>query len=117
MRPLMYGYCRVELLGRPLTECDEMLHDYAESDGYDLGTVFYEHHSSLSAFMMLIDELRRAAARVVLVPSFAHLDGLTQPPHTLVNRLRRDANAVVYAVAQTAIDDSQQISRTVRAGS
>src|ERR1700733_14169505 len=42
MKPLIYGYLRVDLVAGRLADSNERIRVFAECEGFDLGTVFVE---------------------------------------------------------------------------
>lgn len=76
MKPLIYGYMRVEIDqdDQKTVRLEQALYHYADHEGYCLGAVFYEYVSgSQAGFHELIRELQRAEAHHVIVPNLRHL--------------------------------------------
>jgi hypothetical protein len=96
MRPLMYGYLRVDLVADRVGEWEHRIRSFADREGFDLGTVFQERDTGRAAFSALIQELRRAESRHVVVPSMTHVWGPGQARHALVARLWHEAAAGVW---------------------
>ncbi|MFC9648072.1 MULTISPECIES: recombinase family protein [unclassified Streptomyces] len=76
MNPLIFGYMRVpdDLSDEEAKRKQDDMHTYAEANGFLLATVFHEYVSSgQSAFTELVDAVRHAEARHVIVPSYREL--------------------------------------------
>jgi hypothetical protein len=73
MRPLMYGYLRLELAGGQVPACEAQIGDFAEREGFDLAMIFHERIHGDVALTALIGELRRSESHHVAVPSMEHL--------------------------------------------
>lgn len=75
MKPLVYGYLRV-LPDEPddvVRRIEQALQDYADVEGYYIAALFHDFGSTDDrAFYELVEELRRAEARHVVVPSLDH---------------------------------------------
>lgn len=76
VKPLIYGYVR----GAPETRDEETrqaereLRQFAEVEGFCLNTIFHDcDNGSYAAWNELTEELERAGAHHVIVPSLAHL--------------------------------------------
>jgi hypothetical protein len=94
----MYGYmCAPDDV--PDDEPDRVVHEmqrFVEAEGYCYATTFFEHpDGSRAAFDELIQELERAEAHHVVVPSFGHLPRHRLWCRCMVKRLELTANAVV----------------------
>ncbi|NUS44479.1 MAG: recombinase family protein [Mycobacteriaceae bacterium] len=101
MRPLMYGYMRVDLVSGEVSEWEERIRNFAAREGFDLGTVFHEPGPDRPAFNDLIHELRRAECRHVVVPAMSHVWHSGPAPgspgrHRLVARLWEETGAGVW---------------------
>lgn len=104
-RPLIYGYLRVtdaepdELVYR--TERD--MRSIADEEGFCLATIFHEHApGGCAAFAELAEELRRADAYHVVVPSLAHLSSHPLVCEQMLTHLERHAGAQVLTVTPCA---------------
>lgn len=75
MKPLMYGYIKIEsdTPDNDVRQMELVLKDYAEREGYDFGTIFYEYNGDGRALAELVEELKRSEARHVVMPSISHL--------------------------------------------
>ncbi|PJE93812.1 hypothetical protein CUT44_31910 [Streptomyces carminius] len=76
MKPLIYGYMRIEPHQEDDTikHLEESLHGFADRGGYELAKVFQEEVSgSHIAFDELLLELLNHRARQVVVPNLSHL--------------------------------------------
>ncbi len=98
MKPLIYGYMRVadDTAEHDAEQMDLVLRDYAEREGYCFVTTFCETVSGgQAAFGVLIEELKRADARHVIVPVLDHLAHNPDRRDALIARLALEAQAVV----------------------
>ncbi|NUL28425.1 recombinase family protein [Streptomyces lunaelactis] len=104
MKPLMYGYIRVAS-DAPDDEVDgieRQMRCFAEAEGFSYATTFYEYQNgSQAAFNELIQELRRAEARHVVMPSLEHLSSHRILCASMVERLETDADALVLTPGDT----------------
>ncbi|MBV2355925.1 recombinase family protein [Streptomyces sp. J2-1] len=76
MKPLIFGYMRVpdDMSDAEARKTQDELDAYAETNGYQLATVFHEYvPGSQSAFTELVDAVRHAEATHVIVPSYREL--------------------------------------------
>lgn len=99
LRPLMYGYLRVDLAERDgqIDEWDKQIELFASNEGFDLGMVFHDPDIKGGGFAALIEELQRAESRHVVVPSMAHVIGQgAMSRQALVARLWAEAGAGVW---------------------
>jgi len=98
MRPLMYGYMRVHDAEEDNTilQLEAELRNFAVRNGFCFGTIFHEHvPGSYAAFDELIEELQRADAHHVIVPSTRHLAENRILRESLLSRLDSHAQARV----------------------
>lgn len=98
VKPLMYGYMRApdDVSDDELDRTVEEMQRFAETEGYCYATTFFEHqHGSRAAFDELIQELKRAEARHVVVPSLEHLSSHRLLCSSMVERMETSANALV----------------------
>ncbi|MGH3613433.1 MAG: recombinase family protein [Pseudonocardia sp.] len=98
MKPLMYGYMRApdEVPDDDLDRAVHEMQHFAETEGFCYATTFFEYqHGSRAAFDELIEELKRAEARHVVVPSLEHLSSHRLLRGHMVDRLETDAHAHV----------------------
>ncbi|WBB97160.1 MULTISPECIES: recombinase family protein [unclassified Solwaraspora] len=90
VKPLMYGYLRVDLdaLDGDIRQMELALKFWAEQEGYCLAGLFHEYDTALNrpALTALIEEIGRSDARRVITPSLAHLS-----THPVVQRHLLDA--------------------------
>jgi DNA invertase Pin-like site-specific DNA recombinase len=104
LKPLAYGYMQV-LGDIPDAEVRRMeceLRRFVENKGFCLATIFYEHTSGAhDAFNELTQELHRADAHVVVVPTLGHLARNTVLLNTMLSRLELDAHAEVFELGET----------------
>jgi nucleotide-binding universal stress UspA family protein len=95
-RPLMLGYlCEPPLHSEAATEkLKTLLAEFAQREGYALGTVYVEHlPTTPAAFDALLEAIRRYEVDAVVVPTRAHLEPLGEP--SKMQRLTRETNARV----------------------
>lgn len=103
MKPLIYGYMRV-----PEGADDDVIHklelglkQLAAVEGFCFATTFYETHGGYrGAFYELTEELQRAEARHVVVPSLEHFSRHPILRDQMIERLEHEANARVWVVEQ-----------------
>ncbi|WP_322767851.1 hypothetical protein [Frankia sp. Cr1] len=99
MKPLMYGYLRIEdeVSDDEITSAERQMKHFAEVEGFCYATTFFEYQTgSHAAFDALGEELRRAEARHVIVPSIPE-------PRTMTERPRPKAMAdLTLAATSTA---------------
>ncbi|PZS30852.1 MAG: hypothetical protein DLM59_10755 [Pseudonocardiales bacterium] len=97
----MYGYLRVTG-GQPDEEIlgiERDLATFAEVEGFCFGEIFHEFEcGSQRAFLALVEELRRSAARDVVVPSTEHLAHNPVLRSVMLTSLRYWADARVWAL-------------------
>lgn len=101
MKPLMYGYMKVQP-GTPDNDVRQMelvLKDYAEREGYCFAAMFYEEDDGrASALSELIEELKRSEARHVVMPTLAHLSSHSIIRRTRLDLIKTDAGAQVHTL-------------------
>ncbi|GLZ30653.1 hypothetical protein Lesp02_28420 [Lentzea sp. NBRC 105346] len=98
MKPLMYGYMRApdDVPDDELDRTVDEMQRFAETEGYCYAATFFEYQDgSRAAFDELIQELKRAESRHVVVPSLEHLSSHRLLLYSMVERLEIDANAHV----------------------
>lgn len=99
MKPLMYGYLRVEdeAEDEEIARIERELSSFADTEGCCYATTFYEYEpGSHRAFDELAEELKRAAARHVVVPSMNHISAHPILQRHMVMRLELDADVQVF---------------------
>jgi DNA invertase Pin-like site-specific DNA recombinase len=104
VKPLMYGYMRApdDVPDDELDRTVDEMQRFAETEGYCYAATFFEYEpGSRAAFDELIQELKRAEARHVVVPSLEHLSSHRLLCSSMVERLGADANAFVLAPGGT----------------
>ena len=104
LRPLAYGYMRVpgDVPDAKVrrTECE--LRRFADNKGFCLATIFYELTCGAhDAFNELAQELQRADAHVVVVPTLHHLAKNAVLLNTMLSQLELDAHAEVFELGDT----------------
>lgn len=98
MKPLIYGYMRApdDMSDADLDRAVDKMQRFAETEGFCYAATFFEYqHGSRAAFDELIQELKRAESRHVVVPSLEHLSSHRILCASMVGRLETDANALV----------------------
>lgn len=101
MNPLIYGYMRVanDDTDNAVDALEKQIQNLAETEGFCYATTFFEYQDgSRAVFDELIQELKRAEARHVVVPSLEHLSSRRILRVGLVERLELDANAFVLTL-------------------
>ncbi|WP_370651614.1 recombinase family protein [Frankia sp. Cj3] len=101
MKPLIYGYMRVqpETPDDDLAQVELALKQVAEREGYCFATIFQEFQNGChAAFYELMNELQRAEAHHVIVPSLEHLSGNDILCNHLLMALELKANAQVLTL-------------------
>ncbi|WP_216893694.1 hypothetical protein [Nocardia alni] len=101
LRPLMYGYLRLDLIEGDVAEWDAKVVEFAEAAGFDLATVFHESDTGSvvpAEFMSMIRELRRSRASAVAIPE-GHLRGMATPQICLLDLLHTRALTTVWEMA------------------
>ncbi|MFI5616878.1 recombinase family protein [Streptomyces sp. NPDC051567] len=76
MNPLIFGYMRVpdDMSDEEAKQKQDGLNAYAESNGFHLAAVFHEYvPGAQSAFAELVEVVKRAEAKHVVVPSYREL--------------------------------------------
>ncbi|MBF6435494.1 hypothetical protein [Nocardia cyriacigeorgica] len=113
MKPLAYGYLRLDVAGESIGECERRIQQFVERQGYDLGMVFHERTYGCAALDALIAELRRAQCRNVVVPDIEHLIRQTALRQAVETRLWCEASAGVL-VARMAGDLDRESVGVIR---
>lgn len=78
MKPLMYGYLRVDrdALDGDIRQMELALQFWAEQEGYCFAGLLHDHDTTTPdrpALTALIEQISRSGARHVIMPSLAHL--------------------------------------------
>lgn len=100
-KSLAYGYIRVTAgeSDAVIRRTEHEVRSFAEAEGYCLVTIIYEDDSGFRrAFTELTEELRRAGAHHVIVPSLAHLSDHPLLRESMLACLELHASAQVSAV-------------------
>ncbi len=97
VRPLMYGYLRLDLLtASEAARCAAQLEAFAGEHGYEFGAVFHEPSpqtwSVPQAFVELVHACRRSGAQMVVTLA-GHLSGMGMPRTCLLDFLTARGNA------------------------
>ncbi|RBO94357.1 hypothetical protein [Nocardia puris] len=99
MEALIYGYVRDDLAEGRSAELEDAMCTLARSEGLCFAATFHESTGGDgTAFAELTQELRRADAHHVVVPSLDHFAGQTIPRDILIAKLAQDAAAQVWTV-------------------
>jgi DNA invertase Pin-like site-specific DNA recombinase len=97
----MYGYMRVseDTPDNDVEQMELVLKDYADREGFCYATTFQEYTpGSQAAFAELVEELKRAEARHVIVPTLDHLSAHRILRGSMVERLEIEASACVWTL-------------------
>jgi DNA invertase Pin-like site-specific DNA recombinase len=103
MKPLIYGYMRVTdgMDDLEVLLIEQALTTFAQGEGYCLATIFYEYDSgSQAAFAQLIQEVQRAEAHHMVVPSLEQLAESQILQALMVDQVELDAGAAVHETAK-----------------
>ncbi|GAB2552830.1 hypothetical protein [Nocardia heshunensis] len=99
MEALMYGYLRDDLADGHGAELEAQLRALALTRGFCFAATFHESNAGDgTALVELTEELKRADAHHVVVPSLDHFAGQVIPRKILLEKLTRDAAARVWTV-------------------
>ncbi|WP_245545864.1 hypothetical protein [Nocardia higoensis] len=99
MEALIYGYLRDDLAEGHREEIEAKMSSLAREEGLCFAATFHEETGGDgAAFVELTQELRRADAHHVVVPSLDHLAGQTIPRDILIAKLAQDAAARVWTI-------------------
>lgn len=99
MEALIYGYLRDDLAEGHGDELEAALRARARAEGICFAATFHESTpGDGTAFAELTQELKRADAHHVVVPSLDHLAGQTIPRDLLLAKLASDAEATVWTL-------------------
>lgn len=101
MKPLMYGYMRVDgdEPDDDIRRTERQLRALAEVEGYCFAGLFHEYDASRSTFAELIEELKRAEAHYVVIPSLRHLADNHLLRSIMLAQLEREAHALVLELS------------------
>ncbi|MFC9895678.1 hypothetical protein ACFVMC_18490 [Nocardia sp. NPDC127579] len=101
MEALIYGYLRDDLADGHSAELEDAMSTLAQAEGLCFAATFHESTSGDgTAFAELTQELVRADAHHVVVPSLDHFAGQTIPRDILIAKLAQDAAARVWTVEE-----------------
>ena len=101
MKPLLYGYVRMarDIADDELDRIEQQMKRFADIEGFCYATTFYEYQSgSFAAFAELTEELKRAEARDVIVPSLNHVARHALLRMMTLYRLEEEANAEIHTL-------------------
>lgn len=99
MEALIYGYLRDDLAEGHREELEAKMSSLAREEGLCFAATFHEETGGDgAAFAELTQELRRADAHHVVMPSLDHLAGQTIPRDILIAKLAQDAAARVWTI-------------------
>lgn len=103
MKPLIYGYMQVDpdIPDNHIRQVELLLEDYAEAEGYCFATIFHEDASvnNRSAFVELINELKRSEAHHVIVPSIDHFSSHPVVRVHMLMRLEDETDVQVHTLS------------------
>ncbi len=106
MEALIYGYLRDDLADGHGAELEDAMSSLAREEGLCFAATFHESTSGDgTAFAELTQELKRADAHHVVVPSLDHFAGQTIPRDILLAKLAEDAAAQVWTIESCALRD------------
>jgi len=103
LKPLIYGYLRIphDTQDTDICRMERELRSFAETEGFCFATTFYEYTpNSQAAFIELIQELRRAEARNIVVPSLEHLSTHPLVRELMLTHLQQGVQAQIWTVEQ-----------------
>lgn len=107
MEALIYGYLRDDLAEGHREEIEAKMSSLAREEGLCFAATFHEETGGDgAAFVELTQELRRADAHHVVVPSLDHLAGHTIPRDILIAKLAQDAAARVWTIDDAGSGDA-----------
>jgi hypothetical protein len=104
LRPLAYGYMRVpcDIPDAKVRRMELEIHRFAERQDWCLAAIFYEFICGIhDAFEELVEELQRADAHHVVIPTYRHLARNRVLQNCLLARLEFDASAEVFELVET----------------
>ena len=104
LSPLAYAYMRVpcDIPDDKIRRMEYELRRHAVDLGFCFGTIFYEFNcGQFDAFDELMEELLRADAHHVIMPSYRHIARSMILQNSLLTRLEFDAQAEVHVLADT----------------
>jgi hypothetical protein len=102
---LLYGYMRVpcDIPDDKVVRMEREFRHFDETRGFCLAAIFDEFTCGVhEAFIELVEELQRADAHHVLVPTLRHLARNWLLQNSLLTRLEFDAKAEVLELVETA---------------
>lgn len=105
MTPLIYGYLRVasETRDEEIRLTERELRRVAEVEGFCLVTIFHDCNAgSYAALNELTEELKRAKAHHVIVPSLAHVSRHPILRDSVLDFLRLYADARVWVLSESS---------------
>ncbi|MFE9528322.1 recombinase family protein [Streptomyces sp. NPDC006631] len=102
MRPLMYGYMRLAVSDDPdeNTAIEQELRRYTQGEGFELERLFIERlgSSEESAFFGLVDALKAAEVKNVIVPSLWHFARLPGLQAAMRDHIERELGARLWII-------------------
>lgn len=114
MKPLVYGYLRLDVAGEQIRECERRIELFADYQGYDLGMVFHERTYGRAGLDALIAELVRAQCRNVVVPDLEHLTRQAALRQEVETRLWCEAGAGVLVAGALAGISERELAGAIR---
>ncbi|MGV9617087.1 hypothetical protein [Nocardia xishanensis] len=101
MEALIYGYLRDDLADGHSEELERAMSTFARAEGLCFAATFHEAAAGDgTALAELTQELKRADAHHVVVPSLDHFAGQTIPRDILIAKLAHEAAAQVWTVEE-----------------
>jgi hypothetical protein len=104
LRPLAYGYMRVpcDIPDAKVRRMEFEMQRFSERHGWCLAAIFYEFVCGVhDAFEELVEELQRADAHHVVIPTYRHLARSPLLQNSLLQRLEFDAHAEAVELVES----------------
>lgn len=99
MNPLIYGYLRIgdDETDKQIRRTEHRMKEFAKTEGYSFVRFYFEpDDGSCGAFSALLEELQRAEAHHVIVPSFEHFSRIAILQNLMLGYLEHEAQAHVF---------------------
>lgn len=100
MRPLALGYIREDrwMSNEQLTHAKRVLAEFADREGYSLGTIYVDHlERTPAAFEALVATAIREEAAAVIVPGFDNLALIGSAPELAAHLAKRTGARILDA--------------------
>ncbi|PKV81056.1 hypothetical protein [Nocardia fluminea] len=115
MRPIMYGYLRLELAGDDLGEIEAAMGEFAERDGWFLAEIFREDGPRTGELWRLLHAAYDTGARNVITPHPGHLAPGRNPERSkLINQLTGRRRTQFWYLDHNEIDAVHRSQRRSR---